>query len=1744
MADVDSLSISLSADTSSAEESINKLIGRLALLKVAVQGASNFTKIAGGIAKIAEAARKIDDDSGKKLSNLARGLMDLSKVGDLSNLSTAGKNLSSIVKAVNGIGNTTGGGLGNLASEIERTGNALDSIKSADTSKLREIQDALSGETSGPLYTSSRQHESAELGGGSATYSTGGDMQPYGAMTVYTYVASSIRDATAAYQEFVAALGGGVPPIFTEFVNSARQAKDEVLQLTNAVRGLLTGGTNWTSGNNQDTFWRSNQTPLLSGAPNFTAGSSGLDLSRAIETEFVDAENRFADYTMRPLEAEMPRITLMPVDDGAAESVSNLTSAFSALGSVLGGVGTGLVSVGKVLFAIPKYFGGQLIGNIKQATKGFTGLFNSIKRIAKYRAIRAALRMITKHISEGIKNLYNWSKVADGTFAASMNKISTASHYMGNSFAAMVSPLINALAPAIDFIANKVVDLFNLINQLFARLTGQTSYTAAKKFTTQWDSASKSASGSAKKAADEIKRTLLGFDEINKLNDNNETSSGGGGGGGGGGTSAANMFETLPIDSEVASFADSLKAAFQAGDWQELGTLLGNKVNEIVESIDWAGYGAKVGYYINGWFETKYWTLDTINFTNIGAHIAEFLNNAIKEIKFDILGRSMVQKLGIIGDLVIGFFGEFDWGQAATKLSGFVRGLFDEIAKWLDKHDWTEIGTELADGLSDAVEGIDYKGIAKSLVKAFDAALVASISLLSGFFDELASKFKVAINWDEIPKSVQGVITAITSALGVGLLALGAVLAFSGAHVGLGIGLMAAGATALGTAASLNWNLSKLVKEHLDEIKTVVSAALLVLGAVLTFSGANIPLGLGLLAAGAVGLASTKEQVWSALYTTLSGWLDKYGVLVGGALLAVGALLAFTGANIPLGIGLLAAGAITMGTTISLKWTTLKTQLEGYIEQYGLVVSGALLAVGALLAFTGANIPLGIGIMAAGAVAMGASISLKWTTLKTQLEGYLEQYGLVVSGALLAVGALLSLTGANIPLGLGLLAAGAATMGATVSVTWSSLKNQLSSWLEQYGAVVGAALLAVGGLLALTGANIPLGLGILAAGAVTMGSTISVTWSSLKNQLSSWIQQYGSVVGGALLAVGALLAFTGANIPLGLGLLAAGAVTMGSSVSVTWTSLKTQLSGYIGQYSGVVAGASLAIGALLALSGVNIPLGLALLAAGAWGVVGAVDWEWIGNTLQEKLDALKEKYQAFKDWVDKLWETLFGSNGGNNPEPVQPSTASDPTSMSDDQIQQAYGFNLANIAGDPTMWEPIQIPVTTTPPATVAQTFKSAWDKLAQSNKEVKFIGDVVKKTGFELGNVFGKTYTAVGDVLAKAGFTLGKVFGVDLTVLGTLKPKDEKQKPSAVFAVANVLGFLGSLTRKDDNQRPSIVFGSGSNFGYTGTISRKDGSKTPGEVFNSGSNFGYTSTLARKDGAKSPAEVWNAGGSLGAYVSTLARKDGAKKPSEVWGAGESIGKYFSTLARDKKAKKPKEVWNAGSNFGYTGTLAQKNKNQKPSKVFSAGSTFSYTGTLIKGWGNKTPQKALGLTGLTTTITANFAKGKNDTVSVSGSGGTWKLAVKELGGIFANGIWSAIPQFASGTLNAGSMFIAGEAGPELVGHVGGRTEVLNKSQLASAMYSAVHSAMSGVTLDANVYSESREGNGDMNALMELVRRGYEATERQNELLRQQNDYLRSIDSKDFNPEITAASINRAQTRMNRRAGTTIVPVGT
>ena len=90
----------------------------------------------------------------------------------------------------------------------------------------------------------------------------------------------------------------------------------------------------------------------------------------------------------------------------------------------------------------------------------------------------------------------------------------------------------------------------------------------------------------------------------------------------------------------------------------------------------------------------------------------------------------------------------------------------------------------------------------------------------------------------------------------------------------------------------------------------------------------------------------------------------------------------------------------------------------------------------------------------------------------------------------------------------------------------------------------------------------------------------------------------------------------------------------------------------------------------------------------------------------------------------------------------------------------------------------------------------------------------------------------------------------------------------------------------------------------------------------------------------------------------------------------------------------------------------------------------------------------------------------------------FSIKYNALGGIFANGIWQGIKQYANGGLPShGTMFTAGERGPEVVGHIGRRTEVLNQSQLASVMYEAVSKALSNSNFGGGIefYAHTDEG---------------------------------------------------------------------
>lgn len=186
--------------------------------------------------------------------------------------------------------------------------------------------------------------------------------------------------------------------------------------------------------------------------------------------------------------------------------------------------------------------------NAKKGASGLAIFWQSLKRIAFYRFIRSIIREITDAFKTGITNLYHWSDAINGHFAAAMDRLATSSQYLKNSLGAMVAPLIESFIPILDVIIDKIVNVLNFFNMLVAAVSGADTYTVAKKSAAVWDDAASKTSGSAKKAADAIKRTLLGFDEINKLVSQNQSSGSGGSGSGKNTPNYSAMFEEKPLD--------------------------------------------------------------------------------------------------------------------------------------------------------------------------------------------------------------------------------------------------------------------------------------------------------------------------------------------------------------------------------------------------------------------------------------------------------------------------------------------------------------------------------------------------------------------------------------------------------------------------------------------------------------------------------------------------------------------------------------------------------------------------------------------------------------------------------------------------------------------------------------------------------------------------------------------------------------------------------------------------------------------------------------------------------------------------------------------------------------------------------------------------------------------------------------------------------------------------------------------
>lgn len=172
------------------------------------------------------------------------------------------------------------------------------------------------------------------------------------------------------------------------------------------------------------------------------------------------------------------------------------------------------------------------------------------------------------------------------------------------------------------------------------------------------------------------------------------------------------------------------------------------------------------------------------------------------------------------------------------------------------------------------------------------------------------------------------------------------------------------------------------LKEEIASLSAIVNESLLAVGLILAFSG-HPAIGIGLAAIGAAGMVGIVTDKWGSLSDKIKEEIVSIMAIVGAAELAVGSILAFYG-HPGIGISLMALGVANMVTAASVSWN-LSDKIKGEVTKILNIMGGGMLAIGAILAFSQVNVPLGIGMMAAGGVSLASSVALNWNSLKNTI---------------------------------------------------------------------------------------------------------------------------------------------------------------------------------------------------------------------------------------------------------------------------------------------------------------------------------------------------------------------------------------------------------------------------------------------------------------------------------------------------------------------------------------------------------------------------------------------------------------------------------------------------------------------------------------------------------------------------------------------------------------------------------------
>lgn len=347
--------------------------------------------------------------------------------------------------------------------------------------------------------------------------------------------------------------------------------------------------------------------------------------------------------------------------------------------------------------------------------RGLGGIFRTLGMTARFMFASFVIRGALNGAKEGLQNLAQYSNTTNASLSMLMSSLTQ----LKNSLATAFAPILNVIAPILNTLIQMIIKAVNAIGMLFSALTGKGVFTKAKKVNQDYAASLGGATGGlndnaksadkANKANQKLQRTLLGFDQINKLDDHSQddSASSPSAGGGVGGLTPGDMFEDVGIPQSIKDFAEKLKDAWRKADFTEIGEIVGNKLNEALEKIPWTKIRERsrkiaksIATFLNGFIATTDWNLVGSTLGNGINTVIDFAYTLVKTFDWKKFGQA-------IADFLNGGVKTIEWGKFGTTVSDLVKGLLDSLIQAIDNTDWVQIGYAIGKLLS----SIDWIGI-------------------------------------------------------------------------------------------------------------------------------------------------------------------------------------------------------------------------------------------------------------------------------------------------------------------------------------------------------------------------------------------------------------------------------------------------------------------------------------------------------------------------------------------------------------------------------------------------------------------------------------------------------------------------------------------------------------------------------------------------------------------------------------------------------------------------------------------------------------------------------------------------------------------------------------------------------------------------------------------------------------------------------------------------------------------------